>query len=204
MNGRVVGPGVKRAIDLALCVGTLPVTLPLAILIAVAIRLTCPGPAIYRAVRVGRYGRPFTLFKFRTMRVGSTGPGITRSADDRITPVGRWLRATKLDELPQIVNVLRGQMSLVGPRPEDPRYVARYTDDQRRVLTVRPGMTSLAFLRFGHEQDFIERVGPANVEQFYLCEILPEKLEIELRYVRDWSVLGDLRILARTATILFR
>jgi lipopolysaccharide/colanic/teichoic acid biosynthesis glycosyltransferase len=203
MNVRTDGAPVKRALDVVLCLASLPVTLPVAALVAVAVKVTSPGPVLYRATRVGRDMRPFALLKFRTMHVGAGGPGITRSGDSRITPVGRWLRASKLDELPQVLNVLRGEMSIVGPRPEDPRYVATYTHDQRQVLAVRPGMTSLAFLRFGHEQEFIERAQPADVEAFYLSEILPEKLDIELQYVRNWTVLGDVRILARTLTGLF-
>jgi lipopolysaccharide/colanic/teichoic acid biosynthesis glycosyltransferase len=123
---------------------------------------------------------------------------VTRAGDDRITPVGRLLRRSALDELPQLLNVLRGDMSLVGPRPEDPRFVAVYTDEQREVLSVRPGLASLAFLRFGHEQEWIERAGPDDTEAFYLAEVLPAKLEIELGYVRGRSVRGDLQILTGT------
>jgi lipopolysaccharide/colanic/teichoic acid biosynthesis glycosyltransferase len=138
-----------------------------------------------------------------------SGPRITRSGDDRITPVGRFLRASKLDELPQIVNVLCGDMSIVGPRPEDPEYVAGYSAEQRQVLSVRPGMTCLAFLRLGNDQTVIERAKPAgeqlfDVESYYLREILPEKLDIELSYVREWSLRGDLRILAHTFGELIR
>jgi lipopolysaccharide/colanic/teichoic acid biosynthesis glycosyltransferase len=146
---------------------------------------------------------PFEQLKFRTMTPGVAGPDVTASGDPRITPVGRYLRGSKLDELPQIVNVLRGDMSLVGPRPEVPRIVAVYTGPQRRVLTVRPGMACLAFLHFGHEQAFIERAKPVDVERFYLDEVLPAKLDIELRYVSEWTLLGDFRILARTFAGLF-
>ena len=193
----------KRLLDVGLCIASLPVTLPLAAVIAVAVKLTSGGPVIYRACRVGRYGRPIVVLKFRTMRTASRGPRITRSGDDRITRVGRFLRASKLDELPQIVNVLRGDMSLVGPRPEDHEYVAKYSAEQRQVLSVRPGLTCLTFLRWGAEQALIEqakaaREQPFDVESFYVNEILPEKLDIELSYVREWSLRGDLRILAHT------
>ena len=204
----------KRLLDVGLCIASLPVTLPLAAAIAVAVKLTSPGPVIYRAYRVGRYGRPIVVLKFRTMRTESRGPRITRSGDDRITPVGRFLRASKLDELPQIVNVLRGDMSIVGPRPEDPEYVAAYNAEQRQVLSVRPGLTCLTFLRWGPEQALIEQVKlerakaagdqSFDVESFYLREILPEKLDIELSYVREWSLSGDLRILAHTFGGLIR
>ncbi len=199
----------KRLLDVGLCIVSLPVTLPLAAAIAVAVKLTSPGPVIYRAHRVGRYGRPIVVLKFRTMRTESSGPRITRSGDDRITPVGRFLRASKLDELPQIINVLRGDMSIVGPRPEDPEYVVAYNAEQQQVLSVRPGLTCLTFLRWGPEQALIERAKaaadqPFDVESFYLREILPEKLDIELSYVRDWSLRGDLRILAHTFGGLIR
>lgn len=198
MRIRLVDVPLKRALDVMFCIVALPFVLPVGLLIAALVKLTSPGPVLYRARRVGRDMQPFAVLKFRTMRPGAAGPGITRSGDDRITTVGRWLRATKLDELPQVVNVLRGEMSIVGPRPEDPRFVALYTPAQRTVLDVRPGMTSMAFLRFGDEQEFIERAGPADVEAFYVETIMPEKLEIELQYLHDWSLGADLRILART------
>jgi lipopolysaccharide/colanic/teichoic acid biosynthesis glycosyltransferase len=106
--------------------------------------------------------------------------------------------ASKLDELPQIFNVIRGEMSLVGPRPEDPLYVASYTPEQRLVLSVRPGMANSAFLRFGHEQKYIEQVAPDDLDRFYRAELLPQTLDLELRYVRGWTLTGDLRILVQT------
>jgi lipopolysaccharide/colanic/teichoic acid biosynthesis glycosyltransferase len=112
--------------------------------------------------------------------------------------VGHLLRASKLNELPQILNIIKGDMSFVGPRPEDPRYTAHYSPDQRRVLTVRPGLTSRAFLQFGDEQAFIERAHPGDIEEFYVRELLPEKLDIELEYIDNWSLREDLRILAGT------
>jgi lipopolysaccharide/colanic/teichoic acid biosynthesis glycosyltransferase len=193
----------KRALDVALCLLSLPIVVPIMALLAIAVRAGGPGPILYRTRRVGRNMVTFDLFKFRTMAPSADGPGITTAGDPRITPVGRWLRASKLDELPQIVNVLRGEMSIVGPRPETPRFVAYYSGIQRRVLAVRPGMTSLAFLHFGHEQAFIERVAPVDVESFYLTDVLPVKLAIELRYVSEWTLLGDLRILAHTFVGLF-
>jgi lipopolysaccharide/colanic/teichoic acid biosynthesis glycosyltransferase len=138
------------------------------------------------------------MFKFATMVPGDDGPRLTRAGDRRITPIGRWLRMTKLNELPQLINVLKGDMSLVGPRPEDPRYTAFYSAEQREVLSVRPGMASLAFLRFGDEEAYIERAGPTDIEAYYLKELLPEKLDIELQYVRSWTMRGDFRILTRT------
>jgi lipopolysaccharide/colanic/teichoic acid biosynthesis glycosyltransferase len=208
MNSRAAWAGVKRGekrlADLVLCAAALPIALPLGAAIAFAIKLTSPGPIVYRAHRVGQDMKPIVVLKFRTMVNDGRGPGVTRSGDPRITPIGRFLRSSKLDELPQILNVIRGDMSIVGPRPEDPRYVAAYTGEQKRVLSVRPGMTSQAFLQFGHEQDLLEREAAADVESFYLTRILPQKLQIELEYVQEWSVLSDVRILARTVICLLR
>jgi lipopolysaccharide/colanic/teichoic acid biosynthesis glycosyltransferase len=129
---------------------------------------------------------------------------VTTDGDPRITPIGRWLRATKLNELPQILNVIKGDMSLVGPRPEDPRYAVHYSARHRRVLAVRPGMTSLAYLQFGDEQAYIARHDPSDLEAFYLQQLLPEKLDIELSYVDNWTLGSDLRILAGTVKELLR
>jgi lipopolysaccharide/colanic/teichoic acid biosynthesis glycosyltransferase len=187
----------KRALDVVLSTLSVLVLLPVLLLIAVVLKLS-GSEVIYRAPRVGRDGQPFKMFKFATM-TGASGPRVTSEGDPRITPVGRWLRTTKLNELPQIFNVIKGEMSLVGPRPEDPYYTALYSARHRRVLAVRPGITSLAYLRFGDEQAFIERAQPSNVEAYYLQELLPEKLDIELGYVTNWSMREDLRILFGTA-----
>jgi lipopolysaccharide/colanic/teichoic acid biosynthesis glycosyltransferase len=187
----------KRLIDITLSLIALLILLPALITIAVVLKLTS-GEVLYRAQRVGINGKPFTMFKFATMVPGDQGPRLTRAADPRITPIGRWLRMTKLNELPQIINVLKGEMSLVGPRPEDPKYAACYSAEQRKVLSVRPGLTSLAFLEYGNEEAYIERAKPADIESYYLNELLPQKLAIELRYIRDWTMWGDFRILART------
>jgi len=185
-------------LDLVLCIATLPLSVPLMAVIAVLVKLGGRGPVLYRARRVGRGGAEFNMLKFRTMAPGCGGLPVTSSGDPRVTRVGRWLRASKLDELPQIFNVIRGEMSLVGPRPEDPLYVASYTPEQRLVLSVRPGMANSAFLRFGHEQKYIERVAPDELDQFYRAELLPETLDLELGYVRGWTLAGDMRILLQT------
>jgi lipopolysaccharide/colanic/teichoic acid biosynthesis glycosyltransferase len=196
-----VGP-VKRLVDLVLCVVALPVVLPVAAVVAVAVRLGGPGTILYRARRVGLNGAPIVVLKFRTMAPDRAGPAVTSAVDPRITVVGRVLRATKLDELPQLLNVLRGDMSLVGPRPEDPRYVALYDAEQRAVLTVRPGVTGLGSLAFRDEQGLIAAAAPADAETFYVQSILPEKLRIERRYVEDWSIRRDLTILVRTVGVV--
>jgi lipopolysaccharide/colanic/teichoic acid biosynthesis glycosyltransferase len=194
---RVARSRAKRLLDVALCCIAIPLVLPLMLLIAVALALV-DKQVIYRAERVGRNGQPFTMYKFATMAAADDGPRVTRAGDLRITQLGRWLRASKLNELPQVINVLKGDMSLVGPRPEDPRYEAFFSERQREVLAARPGMTSAAFLAFGDEEKFIELVQPTDIEAYYLTDLLPRKLEIEMRYIREWTLLADLQILART------
>jgi lipopolysaccharide/colanic/teichoic acid biosynthesis glycosyltransferase len=191
----------KRAMDIALCLVGIWIAIPLLVVIAVVLKFTA-GEVIYRAPRIGRDGQLFTMFKFVTMTRDDSGPRVTGRGDLRITEVGRWLRTTKLNELPQLFNVLKGEMSVVGPRPEDPRYAAHYSARHLPVLAVRPGLTSLAFLRFGDEEEFIARAEPTDVEAYYLQELLPEKLEIELDYVRTWSLRQDMRILAGTVRTL--
>lgn len=192
----------KRTLDVLLCILALPIVLPVCLLIAIVLAVG-QGEVLYCAQRIGRDGRQFTMLKFATMRPGDSGPRVTRERDPRITPIGRWLRATKLNELPQVFNVVKGDMSIVGPRPEDPRYAASFTPEQTEVLRVRPGLTGLAYLEFGDEQAYIESVDPADIEAYYVRELLPEKLRIELRYLETWSVARDLAIIARTATRLF-
>ena len=193
----------KRLLDIALSLVAIVLVVPLMLLIAVVLKFTA-GEVIYRAPRVGRDGQLFTMFKFVTMSRDDSGPRVTGRNDMRITDVGRWLRATKLNELPQLVNVIKGEMSLVGPRPEDPRYADHSSPRHRQVLAVRPGLTSLAFLRFGDEEAFIARAAPADVEAYYLQDLLPKKLDIELDYVSTWSVRQDLRILAGTVLTMLR
>src|SRR5436305_1549910 len=143
---------MKRVFDVAVSLLALVVLSPLLALIALAVKATSSGPVFHRGERIGRGGAPFRILKFRTMRINASGPGLTRGGDARVTPLGRILRRSKLDELPQLVNILRGEMSIVGPRPEAPEYVRLYTAEQRRVLTVRPGLTSPASLRYRHEE----------------------------------------------------
>ena len=195
---RVVHQGHgKRVLDVSLCLLALPLILPVGLVITLLVALSSSDEIIYRAPRLGRNGRVFMMYKFSGMCQAGAGPAAA-GPRPRITALGGVLRASKLDELPQVINVLRGDMSIVGPRPEDPRYLSYYTDDQLRMLTVRPGMTSQAFLRFGHEQAYIARAAPDDVESYYLTRLLPEKLAIELDYVRNWSVRRDLGIILRT------
>lgn len=194
---------LKRLFDVTASALGLLILAPLFGLIAAAIRLDSPGPIFHRAVRVGRSGREFILFKFRTMVVhaAQVGPGITISSDPRVTRVGRILRRWKLDELPQLFNVVRGEMSIVGPRPEDPRYVALYTPEQREVLAVRPGITSPASVRFRSEEALLSG---EDWERRYIEEIMPAKLALDLEYIRRASLRQDLMVLWETFLALWR
>lgn len=188
----------KRLFDLLFATVLLVLLFPLLVYFALAVALTSKGGAFFAQQRVGRGGRLFRLLKFRTMRPGSEAQGqlTIGGRDPRITAVGRVLRKTKLDELPQLWNVLVGDMSLVGPRPEVPKYVAMYTAEQRAVLSVRPGITGMASLHYIDENELLARA--ADPEQAYIREVMPAKLELDLRYVEQCSFLLDLRIIAAT------
>jgi len=194
---------LKRVFDFVAAGAGLVILSPLLALIAVWIRLDSPGPVFHRGERVGQAGRQLRVFKFRTMVVNAAriGPGITAGDDPRVTRAGRFLRKTKLDELPQLINVVRGEMSLVGPRPEDPRYVALYTPEQRRVLSVRPGLTSPASVRYRDEASLLQG---DDWERVYRERVMPDKLSLELEYLQHANVWSDLRILARTLEAMFR
>jgi len=176
---------------------------PLFLLLAALIKLDSPGPVFYRAERMGKGGQPFRLCKFRSMvrDAEQHGPAITSAGDNRITRVGRMLRRTKTDELPQLVNVLKGDMSLVGPRPEDPRYVQLYTPEQRRVLEVRPGITSPASLMYRHEEQVLS--GP-DWEEVYVGQVMPHKLQLELDYLERRTFWSDLWVLFATLSVFLR
>jgi lipopolysaccharide/colanic/teichoic acid biosynthesis glycosyltransferase len=196
---------LKRVFDVLVSSTVIFIALPLWAIIAIAIKLDSPGPVFYRGVRVGKDGKLFTIYKFRTMVVDAPnrGPGITSSKDPRITRVGRLLRKFKIDEMPQLINVLKGEMSIVGPRPEDPRYVAYYTPEQRRVLSVRPGMASPTFIKYRYEEELLAAAGD-DLEHVYLTRILPEKLLLDIQYIEQRSFLLDLKVLAHAALSLFR
>jgi len=193
---------LKRSFDLSASIAGLFLLLPVLGAVAAAIRITSGRPVLYRASRVGRGGRPFRMVKFRTMVVGADaqGPLVTASGDGRVTPVGRLLRRTKLDELPTLWNVLRGDMSVVGPRPENPLSAAQYNDEQRRVLTVRPGVTSLATIKYRHEEALLAGGGDLDARYF---AIMQDKLRLELEYVDHHPFSRDLSIIARTIRAIF-
>ena len=189
----------KRLFDMAFSLLALLLLCPLLLAVALWVRLDSPGPVFFRQQRVGRRGQLFDIYKFRTMHTGAEamGPQITVGEDARITRAGAWLRRSKVDELPQFINVLRGDMSVVGPRPEVPRYVAQYPADVRdSVLSVRPGITDLASIEFRDESALLAR--SSDPERTYVEQILPAKLRHAQEYVRTRSLWLDLRIIART------
>jgi len=194
----------KRLFDL-LCAGLgLLLLSPLLLLLALWIKLDSRGPIFFRQERVGRYGQPFLIHKFRSMQVDAPARGlqITVGADPRITRAGRLLRASKLDELPQLWDVLRGAMSLVGPRPEVPKYVALYPEELRRVvLSVRPGITDLASIEYRDEAALL--AAAVDPERTYIEQVMPAKLALASRYVREANLLGDLRLILATVSALW-
>ena len=195
----------KRLLDVVAALLGLLLLAPAFLLIAAAIRLESPGPVFFRQERVGRHGRPFRIYKFRTMadaQAGSDGPQVTAAGDSRVTRVGAWLRRFKLDELAQLIDVLRGTMSLVGPRPEVPRYVEHYPPEWReRLLSVRPGITDFASVRYRDENELLALA--ENPEREYIDVVLPAKLRYALHYVDNPSLASDLRVLGLTLRTVF-
>lgn len=188
----------KRVFDLLCAILGLIMLSPVILMIALWIMLDSPGPIFFKQIRVGRFGKEFYMYKFRTMVVNAEALGsqLTVANDRRITRSGQFLRKSKLDELPQLYNVLKGDMSLVGPRPEVPKYVALYTAAQRQVLTVQPGITDLASIEFRNESELL--AGKENFEELYIQEIMPRKLELNQQYIAQMGVFSDLRIIAQT------
>ena len=188
----------KRLFDLTLAALGLVLMAPLLLAVPVLIRLDSPGPAVFRQTRVGRGLRPFTIYKFRTMRsaTGAPGASLTAPHDPRITRVGRWLRETKIDELPQLFNVLRGDMSLVGPRPEVPEYVEAFRDGFTRLLRGRPGITDPASLRYRNESALLAGVADPDLE--YRQRILPDKLRLSIEYAERATLRSDIALIFQT------
>jgi lipopolysaccharide/colanic/teichoic acid biosynthesis glycosyltransferase len=195
---------LRRLLDVAVAGVLLLALSPLLAVLVVLVRATSPGPALFRQTRIGRDGRPFVLLKLRTMHAdaASTGPTITAGTDPRITRLGARLRRAKLDELPQLWNVLRGDMSLVGPRPEVPHYVARYTAAQRAVLRARPGLTDPASLAWADEAATLATF--ADPQRAYAEAVLPQKLAASLAYLERRTVWSDLAVVTRTAAHVAR
>lgn len=188
----------KRLYDFSFAFTGLLLLSPLFCLIALFVRLFDGSPVFFRQLRIGLAGQPFWIWKFRTMQVNAEqqGASVTRRGDPRITRAGRVLRKTKLDELPQLWNVLKGEMSFVGPRPEAPKYVERFTTSQREVLQLKPGITDLATLAFRDEERLLQSV--SDVEGFYLEFCVPKKIELNLQYARRANLWEDTKIILQT------
>lgn len=189
---------MKRIFDVTASGLGLLLLSPLFLIVSIWIRLDSPGPVFYRQTRVGRYNKDFRLLKFRSMRVGSDKKGLITvgGRDPRVTRSGYWIRKYKLDELPQLINVFKGDMSLVGPRPEVRKYVDLYTPEQLHVLDVRPGITDMASIRYRNENELLEQA--ADPEQFYRDTVMQDKLRINLEYVSDHSFFKDIKIILMT------
>jgi lipopolysaccharide/colanic/teichoic acid biosynthesis glycosyltransferase len=188
----------KRSFDLVASIGGLLVLSPLMLLIAVLVKAEDGGPVFFKQERVGRGGRPFRMWKFRTMiqEASSVGLSITAWRDSRITRVGGWLRTHKLDELPQLLNVIRGEMTMVGPRPEVAKYVDMYTSEQRSVLALNPGITDRASILFSDESSLLAK--HSDPERFYIEHVVPEKIRINLEYANRATPLRDLAVVLET------
>jgi lipopolysaccharide/colanic/teichoic acid biosynthesis glycosyltransferase len=202
MRGSLYARRLKRAFDAASSALGLLLLSPLLLAVAAAVALLDPGPVLFRQTRVGLGGRPFQMLKFRTMRPGGAGSQVTAAGDARVTPLGRLLRRTKLDELPQLLNVLRGDMSLVGPRPEVPRYASLFAADYDTVLSVRPGITDYASLKYRDEEAALAAFHDAEVG--YVSRILPDKIVLYRRYIAELGFATDLKILLATVSAVLR
>jgi len=193
--------GLPRSLELFLVLLALAIAAPLLVIAALAILAEDGGPILFRQIRIGRYGKPFTILKLRSMSVGRRGPAITSRNDLRITKTGKWLRAFKFDELPQLANVVWGEMSLIGPRPEVPEYVEPENELWSRVLKLKTGITDLATLIFRDEEAIL--ASARDPEAYYRSVILPEKLKLNLHYQQSRSVTRDLKLLILTVWCSF-
>ena len=188
---------LKRIFDIILSLFGLIILLPFMLITAIFIKLDSKGPVFFKQLRVTKNGREFKIFKYRTMRVGSDKYSqITVGKDDRITKIGSFLRKYKLDEIPQLINVLIGDMSLVGPRPEVPKYVALYTDEQKEILKVRAGITDYASIEFSNENNLLAL--EEDPEKAYIEKVMPRKIELNKKYLSEISILTDVKIILLT------
>ena len=188
---------LKRIFDITLSLFGLIILLPFMLIIAILIKFDSKGTVFFKQIRITKDGKEFKIFKYRTMKVGSDKYSqITVGQDERITKIGSFLRKYKLDEIPQLINVLIGDMSLVGPRPEVPKYVALYTDEQKEILKVRAGITDYASIEFSDENDLL--ASEKNPEEAYIEKIMPKKIELNKKYLSEISVLTDIKIILLT------
>lgn len=196
----------KRVLDVLVSGSVVLCCLPLMAVAALIVALTSAGPVLFRQIRSGQGGRPFELLKFRSMthRQNAASPGVTRSGDTRITPVGRFLRRFKLDELPQLMNVLRGDMSLVGPRPDLPEFLQALVPEHRALLELKPGLTGAATLQFRHEEELLSAVSEKDLEEHYVTKVLPQKARLDVAYAERATWVSDLGIIWRTVLALLQ
>lgn len=195
---------MKRILDVVSSAIFLMAFLPVWLIIALMVALESPGGVFYRQIRVGKNNRDFYLYKFRTMRVGSDKKGslTVGERDNRITKVGYFLRKYKIDEFPQLINVLKGDMSIVGPRPEVRKYVDMYSPEQLKVLSVRPGLTDYASIKYVNENEVL--AASDNPEQTYIDEVMPAKLELNLQYIENQSVIEDIKLIFKTFVAILK
>ena len=195
---------IKRIFDVLMSLFGLLICILLFCVVAIIIKCTSKGPAFFRQIRVGKNGKEFRIFKFRTMIVDAEKKGmqLTTKDDNRVTRIGKILRKTKLDELPQLINVLIGDMSFVGPRPEVPKYVALYNEKQKNVLLVRPGITGLASIKFRDENEMLDSAD--NPEKEYIENIMPQKINYNLDYITKIGPFYDLKLIFKTIGIMFK
>jgi lipopolysaccharide/colanic/teichoic acid biosynthesis glycosyltransferase len=196
---------MKRILDIFFSLLGLIILSPFFLILAIAIKIDSPGPVFYRGLRVGLNGKPFKIFKFRSMveNADKLGADSTSANDMRVTQVGRFIRKFKLDEFSQLINVLIGDMSLVGPRPEVQKFVDMYTEEEKAILTVRPGITDWASIRFHNEGEIIEASGIKDADEAYALLIRPEKLRMQLKYIRERNLRIDFKIILMTIFRLF-
>jgi len=190
------GLKLKRLFDVVFSSTGLIVMMPVLLIVGLLVKSTSKGPVLFRQTRVGKGLIPFSMIKFRTMKEGGGGNLVTASGDERITGLGRFLRKTKLDEFPELFNVLRGDMSFVGPRPEVPGFVSMYKDEWKKVFEVKPGITDPATIKYRNEEKLLKT--GKNVENYYYNEILPDKIRINIDYINDATILKDINILLKT------
>lgn len=196
MRGKLYERRFKRPLDVAAAAAGLLVLSPVFLAVAAAMKLLDPGPVFFRQARAGLGFKPFLIYKFRTMRAGSAGAQVTSEADPRVTRLGRLLRKCKIDELPQLLNVLRGEMSVVGPRPEVPKYVDMFKDDYRLILSVKPGITDYAAIKYRDEEAVLAAF--RDPEEGYAAKVLPDKIALYRRYIADIGFATDLRLILAT------
>jgi lipopolysaccharide/colanic/teichoic acid biosynthesis glycosyltransferase len=191
----------KRAFDQVAALFALVALAPAFAIVALLIKLSSPGPVFFMQERTGKDGKPFLIYKFRTMvrDAPRLGPGITGAGDPRVTRVGRFLRVAKLDELPNLLNVVRGEMSLVGPRPDLPRFMSALTPAQRRILTFRPGLTGPTQIRYIAEEEYLS---PVNIDEHYAENVFADKIASDLDYVSNWSLRRDFLLILYTPVAL--